>query len=157
MSQLGINLHDIVHGAIGTLHPHEDITLYQSKGSQNNKGTIQPVFFNAGVVDAQIQSEGADTLEPMRESNATSQVRKCYLYSVTTADVVPQGLVRVDKRGGDFIQREDGSWWLVVAMLEDFSRSGWVCVRVQQQLKLPENALILETDPDPTPDPEPDP
>lgn len=146
----GINLHAVVRGSITGLHPDEQVTLFQSKGNANVYGKTKPQFAPGEVVDAQIQSEGADTLEQSREVNFTAQVRKCYLFSSTTAGEIPQGIVRWIGRGGDIVQRGDGSWWKVVAMLEDFSGSGWVCVRIQALVEAPE-MIILEPDPEPTP------
>lgn len=151
---LGINLHATVRGSITGLHPDESVMLFQSLGNVNVFGKTKPQFAPGAAVAAQIQSEGADTLEQSRDVNFTAQVRKCYLFSETAAGETPQGIVRWVGRGGDVLQRGDESWWKVVAMLEDFTNSGWVCVRIQALVEAPE-MIILEPTPDPEPEPEP--
>lgn len=143
---MSINLHAAVRGAISGLHPDEALLLYQSKGHQNIRGEVIPVFEAPIQVTGQIQSEQNDTLEPSREANAVTRTRKCYLYAGAETGYIPSTLIRALAKGGDFIQRDDGTFWLIVAMLEDFSTSGWVCVRIEQQLKMPENAIIEEVE-----------
>ena len=48
------------------------------------------------------------------------------------------GIYRPLSRGGDMIQLEDGTWWLVNEVLEDFSLSGWVSVLATLQVVPPD-------------------
>lgn len=132
-----MNLHAIVRGAIPALHPDETVTLRQSVGQRNIRGRIVPVYAPAQTVTAQIQSLGSDDLRHAEAVNLTQRDRKAYLFAPTPS-TPPTGIVRPLARNGDMIQRADGSWWLVTAMLEDFTASGWVCVGIVQQLEGPD-------------------
>lgn len=140
MSVLGMNLHDLVRGAIPPLHPDEPVLLVQSTGSGNIRGVMTPQYADAVSVKAQVQSVGNDDLKAMNDTWRTEIQRKAYLYSQTPAGLVPQGINRPLARGGDLLRRADGSWWLVAALMEDFSASGWVSVRIVEQITVPEQA-----------------
>lgn len=132
-----MNLHAIVRGAIPALHPDETVTLRQSVGQRNIRGRIVPVYARAQTVTAQIQSLGSDDLRHAEAVNLTQRDRKAYLFAPAPT-TPPAGIIRPLSRNGDMIQRADGSWWLVTAMLEDFTASGWVCVGMVQQLEGPD-------------------
>ena len=132
-----MNLHAIVRGAIPALHPDETVTLRQSVGQRNIRGRIVPVYAPAQTVTAQIQSLGSDDLRHAEAVNLTQRDRKAYLFAPAPT-TPPAGIIRPLSRNGDMIQRDDGSWWLVTAMLEDFTASGWVCVGMVQQLEGPD-------------------
>lgn len=140
MGAFGMNLHDLVRGAIPPLHPDESVLLVQSTGSLNVRGVVTPQYADAVQVRAQVQSMGNDDLKAMNDTARTEVQRRAYLYSATPAGLVPQGIVRPLARGGDLLRRADGTWWLVAAMMEDFSASGWVCVRIVQQIVAPQAA-----------------
>lgn len=135
---LGINLHQIVRSVIPTLHPDETVLLVQSTGSVNVRGRVTPQYAPVVAVGAQIQSLGNDDLQAMESEARTKISRKAYLFSTTPNEIIPQGIIRTLKRGGDLLWRPDGSWWLVSAMMEDFSGSGWVCVQLTEQIEVPE-------------------
>ena len=135
---LGINLHQIVRQCIPVLHPDETVLLVQSTGSVNVRGRVTPQYAPVIAVGAQIQSMGNDDLQAMESEARTKISRKAYLFSATPNELIPQGIIRTLKRGGDLIRRADGSWWLVSAMMEDFSASGWVCVQITEQIEVPE-------------------
>ena len=134
-----MNLHAIVRGAIPALHPDETVTLRQSVGQRNIRGRIVPVYAPAQTVTAQIQSLGSDDLRHAEAVNLTQRDRKAYLFAPAPT-TPPAGIIRPLSRNGDMIQRADGSWWLVTAMLEDFTASGWVCVGMVQQLEGPDRS-----------------
>jgi len=140
MSVLGVNLHDIVRVVIPALHPDEDVLLVQSTGNVNVRGVVTPTYADAVQVQAQIQSLGNDDLRALNDVSRTEIQRKAYLYSETVNNLPPQGIIRPLARGGDLLRRTDGTWWLVAAMIEDFTASGWVCVRIVQQVTVPEQA-----------------
>lgn len=140
MSALGLNLHDLVRGAIPALHPEETVLLVQSTGSENIRGVVTPQYADAVQVRAQVQSVGNDDLRAMNDTARTEIQRKAWLYSQTPAGLVPQGINRPMARGGDLLRRADGTWWLVAALMEDFSASGWVSVRIVEQIVAPVQA-----------------
>lgn len=130
-----INLHAIVRGNITAVHPDETVTLYRSTGQDSELGRITPTYAAPQVIQAQIQSLGADELARQEAVNITSHTCKAYLFADRT--MPPAGLIRPISRNGDMIQRADGSWWLVTGAAEDFSDVGWVCVNITQQLEPP--------------------
>lgn len=132
-----INLHDVVRGIIPVLHPDRKALLIQSMGKSNVRGVVTPFFADAVQISAQVQSMGNDDLRAMNDTSRVEIQRKAYLYSDTPSQLIPQTIVRTLSRGGDFLRLDDGSWWLVTGMMEDFSASGWVCVRLVQQVVVP--------------------
>lgn len=136
----GFNIHDVVRSAIPMLHPDEPCLLIQNTGQENVRGIITATFADAVDIKAQIQSMGNDDLRAMNDTSRVEHQRKAYLYSATPAGVIPQTIVRTLERGGDLLRRADGSWWLITGMMEDFSASGWVCVRIVAQITIPAGA-----------------
>ena len=132
-----INVHALVRQAVTALHPDETVTLRQSIGQRNVRGRITPVYGPAQVVQAQVQSLGQNDLAQREATSNTRIDRKAYLFAPDGA-LPPQGIVRLLARTGDMLQRADGSWWLVTAMMEDFTASGWVCVGITQQVDGPD-------------------
>lgn len=132
-----INLHALVRSSITALHPDETVTLRQSVGQRNVRGRVTPVYGPAQVVQAQIQSLGQNDLAQKDAVSSTRIDRKAYLFAPDAA-LPPQGMVRPLARTGDMLQRADGTWWLVTAMMEDFTASGWVCVGITQQVDGPD-------------------
>ena len=132
-----MNLHAIVRGIIPAVNPDEPVVWYRSTGQQaSGYGEIEPTYADPVTVAAQVQSEGDEALFHADRAGDNSIVRKFYL--MASPSTRPAGIVRVDARNGDYLQREDGTWWLVVAVLEDFSfKSGWTCVRGVQQNTIP--------------------
>lgn len=131
-----INLHAIVRTPITSLHPDETVMLYQSVGQTNVKGRIVPQYAEGVSVKAQIQTLTADELQQREDVSKTGLSDKAYLFA--DEDMPPAGIVRYLGRNGDFIQRADGTWWLIVSVIEDFTKSGWECVGLAQQIKAPD-------------------
>lgn len=135
----GLNLHAIVRGSITAVHPDESVTLYQSIGQDNVKGKIVPTYAAPQVVQAQVQSESDDKLFHADRKGENESTRRMYLYADASApDMRPAGIVRPMARGGDFIMRNDGTWWLVVGTPDEFARVGWVSVRTVLQVTGPD-------------------
>lgn len=131
-----MNLHAIVHTAVTALHPAETVTLYQATGQTNTLGRVTPAYAGPQTVQAQIQSLSAEDLAHGQEASRTAIDRKAYLFAPDAA-LPPAGIVRPLARGGDMLERADGTWWLITGMIEDFTASGWVCVSMTQQVDAP--------------------
>lgn len=141
---MSINLHGIVRSTINTIHADEPVNLFQSAGQTNIKGELYPVYFPAFPALAQVQSEGGDVLTHTANYGQTETARKFYLYSDDASQ--PAGIIRYKARGGDLIQRTDGSYWLITAVQEDFHAAGWVCVRAVLQINDDDfSPAIIET------------
>lgn len=132
---MGINLHRIANTIIRDVHPNEQISLYQSKGQKNEKGKITPVYSAPVEMAAQVQTESDESLRHINNVNESDIIRRFYM-STESLDRRPSGLIRTFARTGDLIYRHgEASWWLVTAIVDDFSSVGWVCVRATQQIK----------------------
>jgi len=131
---MGLNLHNVVRGAITAIHPDEDCTLYQSLGQKNIKGEVYPIYAEPQSIKANFQPD-TDRLDHPDSKNVTSDTMTVYLYSNLSYPVM--GVNRVPARTGDFIQRSDETYWLVTS-IEDWSWDGWCKVDVHRQVVPPD-------------------
>ncbi len=146
MPPRSVNLHALARGAVSSVHPEEEILLYQSIGSLNTKGRPKPLYAPPITLRAQIQSEGGADLAAQDMAPASSLIRRFYLNITPDAPnsaqgelCAPAGILRPLSRGGDMIFRpRDKTWWLVTELAEDFSASGWVAAHAVMQTNPPE-------------------
>ena len=79
-------------------------------------------------------------------------IRKIYLYAPDDLNDRVWSVYRTKSRSGDYIRDNKGQFWLVPAVLEDFSEVGWECIRVTLQTVKPEikdeNGNDLTVDPE---------
>lgn len=136
-----LNLHGIVRGVIPSIHPDEAVTLYHSLGQTNVKGNTVKQYSEPMAVMAQIQSLSDDGLYHSGATGKNDIIRNCYLFSDLTSATKPSSIQRPLGRSGDIIQRKDSTWWLVVALKEDFSAAGWVNVSIQLQVNEPKEII----------------
>ena len=122
----GLNLHNIVRGAITAVHPDETVTLYQSTGQVNSYGVVTAQYAEPQTVKAQVQSANNADLELVERTSQNTVIMRFYLYA--SAAMPPAPIDRPFARSGDMIKRADGTWWLVTASPDDFAGVGWVCV-----------------------------
>jgi hypothetical protein len=135
----GLNLHALTRGAISALHPDTPATLYRSTGQVTEEdGGVKSVYAPGMAINAQVQSEGPTVLAHADRVGMENVSRKLYLFTAPGLADKVAGIVRPLARGGDMLRLEDGSWWLVDAVIEDFSRSGWGCVRATLQVNPPD-------------------
>jgi hypothetical protein len=116
-----MNLHSIASGAVGAINPLVIATIQQSTGYVDaDDGTQVPSY--AAPVNVQVQSQPL-TFSDLRQLDGLNiQGIKKALYLTG----VWRGLVRTAKKGGDLVTMPDGSIWLVVLELENWSdTSGW--------------------------------
>jgi len=132
-----MNLHAVVRASIPAVHPDESVAWYRSKGqTAADYGDVVRQYAAGVQLVAQVQSEGDAALYFANRAGESSIVRKFYL--MASPATPPAGIVRPEARGGDFLRRADGGWWLVDAVKEDFSaNAGWVCVRGVLQDTIP--------------------
>lgn len=133
-----INLHGVVRKVINSLHPDEPMILYRSAGQVNISGVIKAVYDAPETVGAQIQSLSDDKLYHSGATGQNDTTRNCYLFSSNTSLEKPASIVRPFARTGDILQRNDGTWWLVTALKEDFKNAEWVNVSITQQVIAPD-------------------
>lgn len=126
-----MNLHNIVAGAIGSINPHETVKVYRSAGTQNVKGKVIAVY-EVSERRAQIQAPTESDIKLVEKLAEASHKIKVWIES-------PIGTInRVSQSVGDMIERDDGTYWLVVGVADDFSRVGWCCCLCVLQTKAPE-------------------
>ncbi len=147
----GINLHALVRPMINRLHPDLAAMLHQSAGqSADAEGRLRPRHAPGLPVMVQMQSHGPTELAHADTLGLEQVERRFYLFSRPEPERRVAGIARPLARGGDLLHLEDNTWWLVTAVLEDFSRAGgpqtgaarppgWVAVRATLQVEPPEN------------------
>lgn len=145
-----INLHATVRKAVNALHPEVTVLLYRSTGQKTLlDGSIKSVYAPGEAIAAQMQSEGPQALYHANRVGMEEVSRKLYLFCSSHPALRVAGLVRALSRGGDmlFVPNDvtddpaslpAGSWWLVNAVLEDYTRSGWASVRATLQVNPPD-------------------
>lgn len=132
-----MNLHDIVRGAITLVHDDEEAYLYRSAGQVNVKGKIHARYEEAELIRGNFQPLDAKALQQLERMEITGNSVEAFLYSYNPKPV--SGVSRIPfTRTGDFVLRNDDTWWLVTSVLEDWSADGWVSVALTQQLTPPE-------------------
>ena len=138
-----LNLHDIVRGAINIVNPDEDVWLVQNIGQTNVKGRITASYAPAQKVKAQVQTLSGDDLTVANDTQRTERDRKFYLYAETKTGNAPSGIIRPLGKSGDFMRRNDGTYWKVYNVSEDYTTDGWVLVLASQQVDVPEQVKSL--------------
>ena len=129
-----MNLHRIVRCVITSVHPDEHVMVYHSIGQKNVRGKITTVYSYPISVMAQIQPS-ADALRHTEDAGRTTNDAKGWFYADTSLPTI--GIDRNLSRTGDFVQRSDGTWWLVTSVDQDYASDGWVAVTLTQQIDPP--------------------
>ena len=133
----GLNLHDVVRGAITSVHPDESCILYQSDGQTNNKGQITSIYLAPQDIQANIQPLDAQALQHLERVNDTKASEQIFVYSDENMPV--SGIQRMPiLRSGDFIKRADNTYWLITSVIEDWSQNGWCNAGITQQVEPPD-------------------
>ena len=141
-----LNLHDIVRGAINIVNPDEDVWLIQNISQTNVKGRITANYAEPEKVRAQVQTLSGDDLTVMNDTERTERDRKFYLYAETKTGNAPSGIISPLGKSGDFMRRDDGTYWKVYNVSEDYTTDGWVLVLASQQVDVPEQVKALMED-----------
>jgi hypothetical protein len=134
---MGLNLHNVVRGAITAIHPDETVTLYQSAGQRNVKGKIVSIYNEPQEVKANFQPLDSDALKHVEVIGNTPISEQVFLYSDAPMPIAGQQRLPIT-RTGDIIKRSDGTYWLVTVVLEDWTWDGWCNVGVHIQTTPPD-------------------
>ena len=132
-----MNLHNVIRGVITSVNADEPITFYTNVGQENVKGKVTQVY-EASDRFAQIQAPTASDVRLFEKLADASHKIKAYIYSPATT------INRVKATAGDMLQRADGTYWLIVGTIDDFSKEGWLCCMCTLQTKGPEKIKIVE-------------
>lgn len=132
-----MNLHALVRPAITSVNPDILGTWRESSGATPDASYKRtPTFTDHADVPMQVQAMSGSDLFKVDYQNLEKVTRAVYLYGA------PQGVVRVDAKGGDLllfpqVLGEDAYTWLVFAVLEPWTTSvdanGWTKVAVVLQ------------------------
>ena len=143
-----MNLHDIVRGAITAVARDLPAELYVMTGEQERgeRGDLLPVFEQPVEVLGQWQSIKADEIIQTERINEATTVRRVYLKATDDAGSRPWASWRPLGRSGDLIKDDKGNFWLVDAVIEDFTHEGWVCLQVVLQTVTPRFKVKESTD-----------
>jgi hypothetical protein len=120
-----VDLHSIVSGAIGTVNPFVLATLRQSDGyTTNADGTRTPNYVDT-VMRIQVQPMSSDELKQVEGLNIQGNKTAIYLRGNWN------GVVRVDRQGGDLFKFA-GKTWLASVALENWP--DWSKIMVVEQM-----------------------
>jgi hypothetical protein len=126
---MSFNLHATVRGAIETVNPDSDGTVYISTGSTNNHGILTPTYATV-TARLQVQADTHDKLMLERGLGYTVDYTTVYAYGNFS------DLERPDGKGGDlmYITNPQGvaQWWGITTVNEWWP--DWCCVSVTRQL-----------------------
>lgn len=128
-----MNLHDIVAGAIGSVNQHEMVTIWRCTGTTNVKGIVTPEYEKIER-RAQIQQPSPSDIEHNERVARAGHSIKAWI------DVPVDTINRNTQTAGDIIERDDGSYWLIVGIREAYEREGWLSVLAVEQLEPPAGA-----------------
>ncbi len=126
---MGLNLHQVVRGAINSVNPDQPVFVQVSAGYTVDAaaGYIQvPVYRRVVTAMAQIQALTTQDLRQLEQMNIQGSSRTMYLNGSVKA------IQRVTEQGGDIITMRDGTIWLTTAVLERWD-VGWCKVAVTMQ------------------------
>ena len=132
-----MNLHNVVSGAIGSVNPHEMVSLYRCNGTENNAGVVSVTYTKADI-QAQVQAPSAADLKLFNNLADAKHVKKFYINAPAST------INRQEETAGDIIERADGTFWLIDLIRDDFSPAGWLCCFATLQHEPPEE--IVEPD-----------
>lgn len=125
-----MNLHNIVGPIVAAVNPFTKATLQISTGyTTAADGTQVPAYAPAIAVTVQRQALQYNDLVQIQGLNIQGEKAAFYVSGNW------QGVVRPDRKGGDILTLADGTVWLVVQVLENWSSTdGWAKVAAVRQL-----------------------
>ena len=124
-----MNLHAIAGPCVAAVNPWVVAAIQRSTGyTTSGDGDRVPTYATPADVQCQMQALQYNDIMQLDSLNIQGVKRAIYMNGNW------QGLVRSDKKGGDLITMPDGTVWLVVLELENWSSTdGWCKVAVTQQ------------------------
>lgn len=125
-----MNLHDVVAGAIGSVNRHEIVTIWRCTGVSVTKGIVTPAYEKI-TRRAQIQQPSPSDLEQNERVARAQHSLKAWV------NVPADTINRNTQTAEDIIERDDGTYWLIVGIKESYAREGWISVLAVEQLDPP--------------------
>jgi hypothetical protein len=108
-----MNLHAVAAGVTAAVNPLQPLVVQVSAGSIDGPDGVRvPVYRRAVTVYGDVQSLTYKDLQQIEGLNLQGTRRAIYFNGHV------EGLVRVDRKGGDLITTQDGKVWLCAMVLE---------------------------------------
>lgn len=124
-----MNLHAVVGPIVSAINPSMNGTLQRSAGFTQDASFKQlPAYAAPQPITAQVQPLTYNDMRQLDGVNIAGEKKAMYLNGTM------QSVVRATQKGGDLVTLQDGTLWLTVQVLEDFSvTAGWTKVAVVRQ------------------------
>jgi len=125
-----MSLRTLANSAIRLVNGNQQITWQQSTGYTTNAAGKRTPAFSASTISAQIQALSGSDMKHMDGMSVQGVMRTVYMYGN------PQGVVRVDAKGGDVLVFAEvpggpGRNWLVSQVMETWPDWARVIVTLQ--------------------------
>ena len=143
---MGMNLHDIVRGAINRVHDDQPFSILRSLPTTVTNGVRVATYQQIDGFYGNFQSEGDAALNYSNNAAQNTIIRRLYLYASPDRQTRPWTIYRPLARSGDYVLNDKGEYWKVDAVVEDFSDDGWEQLRVVFQ-QTPPKLNIQQPDP----------
>ncbi len=129
-----MNLAQIALNSLGNLGKNEEVELFSSKGQVNNAGSVTTHYNTPILLKCLVQSEVEGELDHKNSKCVASYISRFY-YTKTSLS----SLDSARGTSGDIFRRNDGTYWLITEIIDDFSTdyelSSWQCARAVLQNK----------------------
>lgn len=123
-----MNLHQLAVGVTRAINPQSMLTVLVSTGYvTNDDGSRTPSYAAPVTVPGDVQPLQYNDIVQLDGLGIQGERRKIYISGQV------EGLIRVDRRGGDLIITPDGHTWLVAVVLEDWPDWCAFAVTLQDQ------------------------
>lgn len=134
---MGLNMHQLVRGAIETVNDDVDGTVYMSTGATNVRGILTPTF-DAVAARLQVQAQQHNPIQLERSLEYSSGYLTIYAFGNF------QDIERRSGSGGDVVNVPSGpraGWYYVTQVLEWWP--DWCAFEVTNQLNAPNLATLI--------------
>lgn len=132
---MSINLHQIVRRSIHAINSDESAIFYRSAGQKNDRAKVTPIYEKGLEIEIQVQPLSELRLIQLEGKSITGNAYQAFLYS--SKDNPVKGMDRRLAKNGDFLFLH-GAYYLITAVLEDWSHVGWVNVEIVEQMNPPD-------------------
>ena len=122
-----INIREMANNAIQGINDNQTITLTKQTGyTTADDGSRVPIIESVAILASQVQPLSSSELKQIEGLNISTESRGIYFYCES------HGVLRAGQNDGDKITLADGTRWLVVQVLEQWTT--WAKVAVARQL-----------------------
>ena len=142
-----MNLHSIVRGSIGSINKDREWSIFLSRGYEvDENGNRVQIYESPKPIFVQVQQTSADEVSEKNGASVLTTSRKLWLFSSSSPSRRPWSLFRPLARSGDYVADENGDFWKITSVEEDFSNEGWVSVIATLTEKIPSALMSFAND-----------